>query len=106
MRLSASSPLFVLACSWMRTERPSRLSYRPGDCSVRRWRKKIEVNRMYQALYRKYRPRTFDDVVGQSHITDTPQAAGGDAPPLPCLPVYRHLGHRQDPPAPKSWPGQ
>ncbi len=26
---------------------------------------------MYQALYRKYRPRAFEDVVGQSHITDT-----------------------------------
>ena len=26
---------------------------------------------MYQALYRKWRPRTFDDVVGQYHITDT-----------------------------------
>ena len=26
---------------------------------------------MYQALYRKWRPRTFSDVVGQSHITDT-----------------------------------
>ena len=26
---------------------------------------------MYQALYRKWRPRSFDDVVGQSHITDT-----------------------------------
>ena len=26
---------------------------------------------MYQALYRKWRPRTFDDVVGQEHITDT-----------------------------------
>ena len=26
---------------------------------------------MYQALYRKWRPKTFDDVVGQSHITDT-----------------------------------
>ena len=25
---------------------------------------------MYQALYRKWRPRTFDDVVGQSHITE------------------------------------
>ena len=28
---------------------------------------------MYQALYRKYRPRTFSEVVGQSHITDTLQ---------------------------------
>ncbi len=26
---------------------------------------------MYQALYRKWRPRTFDDVVGQEHITKT-----------------------------------
>ena len=26
---------------------------------------------MYQALYRKWRPHTFDDVVGQEHITET-----------------------------------
>lgn len=26
---------------------------------------------MYQALYRKYRPRTFEEVVGQDHITQT-----------------------------------
>lgn len=26
---------------------------------------------MYQALYRKYRPRTFDQVAGQEHITET-----------------------------------
>ena len=26
---------------------------------------------MYQALYRKWRPKTFDEVAGQSHITDT-----------------------------------
>ena len=26
---------------------------------------------MYQALYRKYRPKTFDDVAGQEHITET-----------------------------------
>ena len=26
---------------------------------------------MYQALYRKYRPRTFSDVTGQEHVTVT-----------------------------------
>ena len=26
---------------------------------------------MYQALYRKWRPKTFSDVIGQSHITET-----------------------------------
>ena len=26
---------------------------------------------MYQALYRKYRPQTFSDVVGQEHVTET-----------------------------------
>ena len=26
---------------------------------------------MYQALYRKYRPQTFDDVVGQMAVTQT-----------------------------------
>ena len=26
---------------------------------------------MYQVLYRKYRPSVFEDVVGQSHVTDT-----------------------------------
>src|SRR5690625_1920617 len=29
----------------------------------------------YQALYRVWRPRTFEDVVGQSHITQTLQHA-------------------------------
>ena len=26
---------------------------------------------MYQVLYRKYRPQTFDDVVGQNGVTQT-----------------------------------
>ena len=26
---------------------------------------------MYQALYRKWRPKTFDDVVGQAHVSET-----------------------------------
>ena len=29
---------------------------------------------MYQALYRKWRPRTFADVIGQQHVTDTLRA--------------------------------
>ena len=29
---------------------------------------------MYQALYRKYRPQTFSDVVGQKSVTDTLRA--------------------------------
>lgn len=29
---------------------------------------------MYQALYRKWRPRTFDEVAGQEHITETLKA--------------------------------
>lgn len=32
-----------------------------------------EVPRMYQALYRKWRPNTFSEVVGQEHITGTLQ---------------------------------
>ena len=31
----------------------------------------MEVRVIYQALYRKYRPQTFDDVAGQEHITTT-----------------------------------
>lgn len=33
----------------------------------------------YQALYRRYRPQTFDDVIGQSHVTSTlaREVAGG-----------------------------
>ncbi len=33
---------------------------------------------MYQALYRKWRPKTFSEVVGQAHITDTLQRQVAD----------------------------
>ncbi len=33
---------------------------------------------VYQALYRKYRPKTFSEVVGQQHITDTLQRQVAD----------------------------
>ena len=32
------------------------------------------VGCVYQALYRKYRPQTFSDVVGQKGVTDTLRA--------------------------------
>ena len=50
---------------------------------------------MYQALYRKYRPQTFSDVVGQKSVTDTARTArNGQA--QPCVSVYRYARHRQD----------
>ena len=33
--------------------------------------KQKEETAVYQALYRKWRPKTFEDVVGQEHITET-----------------------------------
>ncbi len=30
-----------------------------------------QVSALYQALYRKWRPQTFDEVIGQQHITET-----------------------------------
>ena len=62
-----------------------------------------EVCVMYQALYRKWRPKTFSDVIGQSHITQTLKSRwrrGG--PPMPtCSPAP---GEPERPPVPKSWP--
>jgi DNA polymerase-3 subunit gamma/tau len=31
----------------------------------------VVIDLKYQALYRKYRPQTFDDVIGQAHVTTT-----------------------------------
>lgn len=58
---------------------------------------------MYQALYRKWRPKTFSQVVGQDHITGTLQrqvAEGRTAH------AYLFTGTRGTgkPPAPGSWP--
>ena len=36
--------------------------------------RKREGKALYQALYRKWRPQTFADVIGQQHITDTLRA--------------------------------
>ena len=47
---------------------------------------------MYQALYRKYRPQTFSDVVGQKSVTDTLRSPQTQ----PCVSVYRYARHRQD----------
>ena len=51
---------------------------------------------MYQALYRKWRPKTFSEVVGQAHITDTRCGRWPRGRTGPRLSVHRHTGHRQD----------
>ncbi len=57
---------------------------------------------MYQALYRKYRPKTFEDVVGQEHITTTLKTRSRGKPSH----AYLFTGSRGTgkPPVPKSWP--
>ena len=56
---------------------------------------------MYRALYRKWRPQTFSDVVGQSHITVIPSAVDKTTYRklglnLTCEPVYatKRLYHK------------
>ena len=52
---------------------------RPPLCGVygpegRKTGKGAVQEKLYQALYRKWRPQTFADVIGQQHITDTLRA--------------------------------
>ena len=58
---------------------------------------------MYQALYRKYRPKNFDEVVGQEHITATlKQRSPAAASATPTCSPARAAPAR--PPAPRSSP--
>ena len=51
---------------------------------------------MYQALYRKYRPQTFDEVVGQLGVTQTLKTQLRTGQAEPCLSVHRLPGYGQD----------
>ena len=48
------------------------------------------------ALYRKYRPATFAEVVGQEHVTEPLSTALYVGPDQPRLPVLRSAGLRED----------
>ena len=55
---------------------PELAARKPGIEQVQMWVCDLVMGRlleviMYQALYRKYRPQTFDDVVGQMAVTQT-----------------------------------
>ena len=39
-------------------------------CGGRFWKLMLEVNLVAVALYRRYRPDNFDDLIGQEHVTD------------------------------------
>ena len=50
---------------------------------------------MHIALYRKYRPATFDDVVGQEHIVTHAAPMRSSPGRRPCLSVHRQPRHRK-----------
>ena len=50
----------------------------------------------YQALARKYRPETFDQVVGQAHVTGHPARGPAQGQAQPRLPLLRPPRLRQD----------
>ena len=54
------------------------------------------VDGVTQALYRRYRPATFADVIGQDHVTGPLQQALAPRPHPPRLPVQRPARLRQD----------
>ncbi len=51
---------------------------------------------MYRALYRKWRPQRFEDVVGQRGIVTALRKSDRHRPCGPRLPVHRRARHRQD----------
>ena len=51
---------------------------------------------MYQALYRKWRPQTFDQVVGQKHITETLKNQVMTGRLSHAYIFHRHARHGQD----------
>ena len=58
------------------------------------------------ALYRRYRPETFAEVIGQDHVTEPLRAALAQQPGQPRLPLLRAARLRQDHLAPASWPAR
>ena len=51
---------------------------------------------MYRVLYRKWRPKSFFDVVGQEHHNRHPQKRNNDLENFSCLPFHRLERNRQD----------
>lgn len=51
---------------------------------------------MHRALYRKWRPLTFDDVCGQEHITSILKYETGQRQIFPRLPLLRIPWNRQN----------
>ncbi len=55
-----------------------------------------EGRSMYQALYRKWRPKVFSEVGGTGAHHGYPPPSGGRGPYRPRLSLHRHTGYRQD----------
>ena len=51
---------------------------------------------MYTALYRSFRPETFDGILGQEHIVKNIEKSNQDKNNGTCLPVLRNQRHRKN----------
>ena len=55
-----------------------------------------DVESPLSALYRRYRPETFQEVIGQDHVTEPLRCGAGGQPRQPRLSVLRPARLRQD----------
>ncbi len=93
---SRRAPVPLIAAPAQRVRHRSSGVRHPPSSSPRRAAQGTLGDSMKLSLYRKYRPQTFDEVVGQDHVSRTLQNAVRTRCGRPRLRLRRAARHRQD----------